>query len=80
MPSSRKNPTLKQKIEIYEKFLHNINLMLLCGKQTELQKLIANADSWSYAHRQGNGELSEREQQKLINAHFWKLNNYESAS
>ena len=69
------NPTLKQKVQQYETFLHNINMMMICGNNEGIAKLLANADAWSYSHRYGNGELSEKEQQHLINEKFWKLNN-----
>lgn len=68
-----KTPTLKQKVAQYEEFLHKINTMIICGDNKGLQKLIDNADSWSYAHRVGNGEYSEKEQQQIINKNFWKL-------
>lgn len=67
-------PTLKQKIEEYEKFLHNINLYLTCNNTIAIKQLLSNADDWSYSHRCGNGELSEKEQQELIDKKFWKLN------
>jgi exopolyphosphatase/pppGpp-phosphohydrolase len=70
-----KTPTLKEKVEQYEQFLHSINMMLISGSIKGVQKLIDNADCWSYAHRVGNGELSEEEQQKLIDKAFWNLNN-----
>lgn len=38
-----------------------------------IQELVQNADAWSYAHRQGNGMLSDKKQQELINAKFFKL-------
>jgi len=44
------------------------------GTQTNIQKLLNNIDDWSYSHRKGNGELSEKEQQQIINKAFWKLN------
>ena len=68
-------PTLKQKVEQYELFLHNINMMLVSGSIKGVQKLIDHADSWSYSHRVGNGELTEEQQQELINRAFWNLNN-----
>ena len=70
-----KTPTLKEKVAQYEAFLHNINMMMFCGNPEGLQKLLAKADNWSYSHRVGNGELSDREQQKVINKAFWSLNN-----
>ena len=68
-----KNPTLKDKVKVYEQFLHKINMACLCGDNLAIQELVQNADAWSYAHRQGNGELSDKRQQELINAKFWKL-------
>lgn len=71
---NNKTPTLKQKVKQYEDFLHNINMMIVTGNHLAIQKLIYNADNWSYSFRRGNGELSEKEQQELINEAFWKLN------
>jgi hypothetical protein len=42
-----------------------------------IKKLLRNIDKWSYMHRCGNGELSEKEQQELIDRAFWKLTNLE---
>ena len=71
-----KTPTLEEKVEQYEQFLHNINMMLVASSTEGIQKLIDNADRWSYMHRIGNGELSEEEQQKLIDKAFWDLNKF----
>lgn len=68
-----KTPTNKQKIEMYESFLHRINSFLISGNNEGIGELIQNADDWSYSHRRGNGELSDRDQQKIINNTFWKL-------
>jgi hypothetical protein len=68
-----KKPTLKQKVAQYEAFLHKINMACICMDNLAIQELVQNADAWSYAHRQGNGELSDKEQQDLINAKFMKL-------
>lgn len=66
-------PTTEQKIEQYEKFLHNINLMMICGNRDGIQKLLNNADNWSYSHRKG--EFTDEERQEAIDKAFWKLNN-----
>jgi hypothetical protein len=68
-----KSPTNKQKIEMYESFLHRINSFVISGNNEGIGELIQNADNWSYSHRRGNGELSDRDQQKIINNTFWKL-------
>ena len=67
-------PTTEDKIKQYEEFLHNINLMMTFGSNERIKKLLKNADNWSYAHRAGNGETSEEDQQEYINRAFWKLN------
>jgi len=68
-----KNPTLKQKVKVYEAFLHKINMAVCCMDNLAIQELVQNADAWSYSHRSGNGELSDKRQQELINAKFWNL-------
>ena len=64
--------TLKKKVEVYEQFLHMLNLGTICGNPGLIRQLVYNADTWSYAHRVGNG-LSDKEQQKLIDAAFDRL-------
>jgi len=70
-----KTPTLKEKVEMYEKFLHAINTFIICGCNTGIRELVVNADNWSYSHRSGNGEISDKEQQQRINNAFWNLIN-----
>jgi hypothetical protein len=71
--SNIKIPTLEEKVKIYEDFLHRINLYIVCGNNDGIRQLIQNADAWSYSWRQGNGELSDEEQDQLIASKFWKL-------
>jgi hypothetical protein len=68
-----KSPTNKEKILQYEKFLHKINMFCISGNNEGIKELVENADIWSYSHRVGNGEFSERKQQQAINNAFWKL-------
>lgn len=68
-----KKPTLKQKIEMYENFLHKINMFRISCNNEGIRELVDNADIWSYSHRVGNGELSDRKQQQAINNAFWHL-------
>ena len=68
-----KTPTLKQKVQMYEDFLHRINTFVITGNNQGISELIQNADDWSYSHRVGNGENSDKLQQKIINKSFWKL-------
>lgn len=58
---------------MYEAFLHKISMACTCMDNLAIQELVQNADAWSYAHRQGNGMLYDKEQQELINSKFFKL-------
>lgn len=68
-----KTPTIEEKVRMYEDFLHAINMNIVCMNNLAIHKLIENADRWSYAHRRGNGMMSEEEQQECIDAAFWRL-------
>jgi len=68
-----KTPTLREKVDQYETFLHKINMFIVSCNNEGIKELVENADIWSYSHRVGNGELSERKQQQAINNAFWKL-------
>ena len=68
-----KSPTIEEKVEMYENFLHKINMCCVSMNNNAIKELVENADIWSYNHRRGNGELSDEEQQKLIDSAFWKL-------
>ena len=68
-----KTPTLKEKVAQYEAFLHKINACIISCNHDGVRELVENADRWSYSHRVGNGELSDRKQQQVINNAFWKL-------
>jgi hypothetical protein len=71
--SSDHIPTDAEKIKMYENFLHRISLYCTCGNNDAIRKLVQNADSWSFAHRQGNGELSDEEQEQIVSVRFWSL-------
>ena len=45
----------------------------ISGNNNGIRELIENADNFSYSHRVGNGELSDKKQQQAINNAFWKL-------
>lgn len=63
-----------EKVKIYEHFLHTLQLYAeITMEGDKVQKLIANACNWSYAHRRGNGEFSEEEQAALVEAALLQL-------
>lgn len=70
-----KTPTMHEKIKQYEKLLHSIQMHHeVTMNAAAVNQLLNNIGNWSYAHRTGNGELTESQQQDLINYRFWKLN------
>lgn len=67
-------PTLKQKVETYERLLHNLHtLYAVTMDMAGVQQTLNDISNWSYAHRVGNGMLTARQQNKLINEAFNKL-------
>lgn len=74
MEENMKTPTLREKVKKYEELLHLLQMYAeVCMDRENTGKLISNICSWSYAHRCGNGEYSDREQQQIINRAFYKL-------
>jgi hypothetical protein len=67
-----KTPTLKEKVEIYESYLHKINMFCISCNNDGIAELVKNADVWSYAHRSGEF-VTDRQRQKIINNAFWIL-------
>jgi len=64
----------KEKIAQYERLLHMIHACyaVVCDNK-KVKQLLDNVSSWSYAHRSGNGMISEEEQQVRIDRAFDNL-------
>lgn len=61
----------REKIEKYESLLHQIQMYYsVVLDSSKVKKLLDNIAAWSYAHRSGNGELTEEEQQSRIDEAF----------
>ena len=68
--------TDREKIVMYEALLHDIQMYsYVLQNKNAAAELIENISAWSYAHRMGNGEHSDEEQQALIDTAFRKLRN-----
>ena len=66
--------TLEEKVQMYEEFLHRLQLNAeVVMNANAVKQLIDNACVWSYAHRRGNGEPTEEEQQAMIDKAFRRL-------
>lgn len=69
-----KQPTLKEKIEVYEQLLHDLHFhSTVTMRQDLVMNCLNRISAWSYSHRAGNGYPSDKEQQDFINHAFWNL-------
>ncbi len=68
--------TKKERLQIYESFFHQININCITMNQPKLAEAIRLIDSWSCAHRRGNGEPSEYEQKKMVETVIIKMKEY----
>ena len=69
--------TAKEKVDIYEKFFHQLQLhMSVTLNHSKVNEGLKIIDMWSYAHRIGNGELTDKAQKKLIENQIMKMKEY----
>lgn len=72
-----KRPSDKVKVAVYEDFLHSVQMHCdVTMNNEQVRELLSRVCAWSYAHRSGNGERSEKDQNAAIDAAFWKLDVY----
>lgn len=65
---------LEEKVRVYEALLHDLQLHSeVTLNHNAVVEILKNVCSWSYAHRSGNGELSDEEIQERIDNAFEKL-------
>lgn len=58
--------TKLERLKIYESFFHQVNVYCITMNNEKIQEAVGLIDRWSYAHRMGNGEFSDREQKKIV--------------
>ncbi len=65
---------IEKENEVFKRVFHYINTHAAITMNAErMQEIIGAICSWSYAHRCGNGELSDEEQQALVDHAFDKI-------
>ena len=70
--------TLKEKVRIYESVFHRISYCVTAMNDERIREIVTLIDAWSYAHRAGNGELSEKEQKAQILRALEKLDSHDT--
>ena len=69
-----KVPTEKEELAMYRGFLHDLNMFASITMDGHaVHELVGKACDWSYAHRVGNGMLTDEEQEQIVSRNFWKL-------
>ena len=63
----------KEKIAVYESMFHALHFAQVAMNPERVGKLLDSISAWSYAHRQGNGELTDEEQRELIEQAFKRM-------
>jgi len=58
--------SIEQKVALYERVFHRISMLNTAMNADGMREMIRRIDAWSYAHRCGNGELSDEEQSALV--------------
>lgn len=66
-------PTLKQQCETFHLIMHAFNVAAISCRNDHVRAIAEKMDDWSYAHRRGNGQLSDRERKQAIASAFWAL-------
>jgi hypothetical protein len=65
---------MEKENEVFQQVFHHINTQAsITMNQQKMQEIIGAICSWSYAHRVGNGELSDEEQQAVVDRAFNKI-------
>ena len=65
---------LESENEVFHAAFHYINThAAITMNSDKVREMISAICSWSYAHRCGNGELTEEEQQEEIDKSFEKI-------
>lgn len=68
--------TKLERLKIYERFFHQINVYCITMNNDKIREAVGLIDSWSYAHRAGNGELSPSEQKRQVESVINKMKEY----
>jgi hypothetical protein len=68
-----KKPTLREQVALFHHIMDWANMACMGCDNGHFKKIVHAMDDWSYAHRVGNGELTERQQQNCINRAYRRL-------
>ena len=65
---------IEKENEVFRRVFHHINTHFsITHNAGKMHEIIHAISSWSYAHRVGNGELSDEEQQERVDRAFDRI-------
>jgi hypothetical protein len=68
-----------EKIKIYESIFHHLQYCMVSGNDERIREILQVISDWSYAHRAGNGELTDSEIKRNINRQVTRMGNFFTA-
>lgn len=68
----------KDELMIYRKFFHRISVYCGTMNNDKVTEGVTLINRWSFAHRSGNGELSEYEQKQRVNNVIIQMDDFSS--
>lgn len=71
----RRMAELERKNRIYESVFHRLQMCEITGDNGKVREILEKICNWSYAHRSGNGELSEDEEIAQVEQALLSLKN-----
>lgn len=65
-----------ERLRIYEDFLHQMQMHHMLCNHEKIKEALSLIDSWSYAHRCGNGGNSDYEKKKIVEGMILKMKDF----
>ena len=67
----------REELELFRHLMHRIQMhYAITLNSEEVKNMLKLIDSWSYAHRVGNGQLTEEEQQEKVDKALQNIEEY----
>jgi len=64
---------MEKENEVFRQVFHYINNLSISSNNDKIRELISAISSWSYAHHCGDGQLTDEQQQDMVDQAFDKI-------
>lgn len=62
-----------EKTSIYESIFHHMQYCMVSGNDDRIREILQIISDWSYSHRAGNGELTDKEIKRNVNKQIERM-------